>query len=173
MKQILVTLVVTSALVFLVQIAQSAEPQTVGLIENVRVDPGGLIFRAKLDTGADHCSINAQNVHRFKRQGERLVRFQIVNDEGRSVTIERRLVRVAKIKRPTGERHKRPVVMLAVCLGSLYREVQVNLVDRTQFRNKLILGRSFMKDALLVNPAVKHTIEPKCPPKPSDSPVKE
>lgn len=162
MKRILMVFMVTSALALMVRNAGSGEMRTVGLIENVRVDPGGLSFRAKLDTGADHCSVNAQSIHRFKRKGVRWVRFRLVDDEGRSIPFERKLVRVTKIKRAADKRQKRPVVMLTICLGTLSREVQVSLVDRTQFRNQMILGRSFMKGALLVNPSQSHTVEPQC-----------
>lgn len=149
-----------------VQSMASEKMQVVGLIENVRVDPEGLVFSAKMDTGADHSSVNARGVHRFKRKGEKWVRFRIVNDEGRSVTLERKLVRSARIKRPLGKSHKRPVVMLRICLGTFSREVQVNLVDRSRFRNKFLVGRSFMRDALLVDPSRAFTVQPQCPQRP-------
>jgi hypothetical protein len=137
--------------------------QAVGLVEPVRIDPSGLVVDAKLDTGADNSSIHASHVVRFKRRGESWVRFQVVNSEGKSETLERELVRIAKIKRPTGKSQKRPVVMLGVCLGNTYREVQVTLVDRSQFRYRMIIGRSFLVDDFLVDPSKKYTVRPVCP----------
>ena len=137
--------------------------QTVGLVESVRIDPSGLVVDAKVDTGADNSSIHASNVVRFKRRGESWVRFQVVNSEGKSETLERELVRVAKIKSPTGKSQKRPVVMLGVCLGNTYREVQVTLVDRSRFSYRMIIGRSFLVDDFLVDPSKKYTVRPVCP----------
>jgi len=134
----------------------------VGLIEDVTINPGGLILGAMLDTGADHSSLHAENISRFKRGAERWVRFDLVNAEGDRVTLERQLVRVTKIRRPDDQSQKRPVVMLGVCLGNIYREIEVNLVERGRFRNKLLLGRSFMKDKLLVDPSKKNTVKPTC-----------
>lgn len=140
----------------------------VGVIEHVRVDPGGLIFSAKLDTGADHSSLHARSIHRFKRGGESWVRFKMVNDQGQSVQLERKLVRLTRIKSPEGKQRRRPVVMLTLCLGNISRSVQVNLVNRSRLRNKMIVGRSFMRNALVVDPARKFTVEPKCPQQPEE-----
>jgi hypothetical protein len=151
---VLLTIGVTSA---------AAESRTVvGLVEEVKVTPGGLTLEAKLDTGADHSSLHAVNISRFRRGSERWVRFDVVNAEGDRVTLERELARVARVKRPEDRPQKRPTVMLGVCLGNVYKEIEVNLVDRSRFRTKMLIGRSFMKDKLLVDPSKKFTVKPTC-----------
>lgn len=137
--------------------------QEVGLVESVRIEPSGLIVDAKVDTGADNSSVHASDVVRFKRRGESWVRFQVVNREGKSETLERELLRVAKIKRPTGKSGKRPVVTLGVCLGTTYKEVEVTLVDRSRFRYRMIIGRSFLGNDFVVDPSKKYTAQPDCP----------
>ncbi len=163
MKAFVFVVLIVIPIMSAMQVIASEPMKVVGLIENVRVDPGGLIFSAKLDTGADHCSVNAHSVHRFKRKGERWVRFQLITGDGTAVSLERQLVRLATIKRHGGKKHKRPVVMLTICLGTVSREVQVNLVDRSRFNYKMLIGRSFMRDAFLVDPSRKFTVEPQCP----------
>ncbi|MFH1115829.1 MAG: RimK/LysX family protein [Pseudomonadota bacterium] len=163
MKTSVSALIIVIPLVLAIQASASEQMKTVGLIENVRVAPGGLIFSAKMDTGADHSSVDALSVHRFKRKGVRWVRFRLIADDGRSVTLERELVRLTAIKKPGMKKHTRPVVMLTICLGTVSREVQVNLVDRSRFNYKMLIGRSFMKDAFLVDPSRKFTVEPQCP----------
>jgi hypothetical protein len=152
----------------MVHCGASSETPVVGLQENVRVDPGGLIFAAKLDTGADHSSIHAEDVSLLERDGETWVRFQLVTAEGRSVQLERKLVRLARIKKAVGKKKARPVVTLRICRGSISREIEVNLVDRSGFRNRMIIGRSFMTDALLVDPSRQFTAEPRCPRRPAE-----
>lgn len=142
--------------------------EVVGLVETVRIQPSGLIVDAKIDTGADNSSIHASDVHRFKRRGDSWVRFRVENREGKSETLERELVRVARVKRPSGKSQKRPVVMLGICLGTIYREVEVSLVDRSRFRYRMIIGRSFLGKDFLVDPSKKYLREPACRDRPGD-----
>jgi hypothetical protein len=168
MKPFLFALLIVIPIASAMQAIGSEPLKVVGLVENVRVDPEGLIFKAKLDTGADHSSVNAQSIHRFKRRGVRWVRFQLVTGDGRTVSLEQELVRLVSIKGPGGKKRRRPVVMLTICLGTVSREVQVNLVDRSRFNYKMLIGRSFMRDAFLVDPSLKFTAEPQCPQRPTE-----
>jgi hypothetical protein len=140
----------------------AAQKKVVGWIEKVRIYPGGLIIRAKLDTGADNSSLDATNLTEFQRDGRRWVRFDLDNHEGEKVTIERPLLREANIKRHFHKAQKRPVIKIGVCLGSIYKETEVNLVDRTGFNYRMLIGRKFMEGAVIIDPAVKYTVEPNC-----------
>ncbi|MDQ7783353.1 MAG: RimK/LysX family protein [Desulfomonilaceae bacterium] len=168
MKVFLFALLIVTPMALTVQTSASEKTTVVGLIEDVRVDPGGLIFSAKMDTGADHSSVNAQSIHRFRRRGVRWVRFDLVNADGTTASLERRLVRLVTIKRSEGKKSKRPVVRLTICMGTISREVEVNLVDRSRFNYKMLIGRSFMEDNVLVDPSRKFTIEPQCPQQPTE-----
>ena len=48
-----------------------ADKTLVGWLEHVVVSEAGLILEAKLDTGADTSSLHAENIHRFRRDGNR------------------------------------------------------------------------------------------------------
>lgn len=136
---------------------------TVGWIERVRVFPGDLVMDAKIDTGADNSSINALNQEEFTKDGKKWIKFTMTNDQGQTVTIERPIVRTAKIKRrKSKDRHLRPVVILGLCIAGVYRETEVNLADRDRFKYQLLIGRSFIRDRLLVDPSAKYTAEPIC-----------
>jgi hypothetical protein len=141
---------------------QAGEKQIVGWVEQVRLYPEDLVLDAKLDTGALHCSLDAENLNYFTRQGAEWVRFDVVTKKGRKYTLERPLVGQAKIKRHFNQSQKRPVVRLGVCVGKYYQETDVNLVDRSGFQFPMLIGRVFMKGALVIDPAVKHTVEPRC-----------
>ena len=78
------------------------------------------------------------------------------------MVVERRLVRTARIKRHRGMRQQRPVVRMGICVGNYYREAEVNLVDRSNFKYPLLIGRSFMGDRLLIDPSTQFTLEPGC-----------
>jgi hypothetical protein len=139
-----------------------------GWVERAKIYPGEMILDARLDTGAKNGSINARDIEPFDRKGAPWVRFRIVNRDGSSLALERPLVREVKIQRHFGKRQRRPVVMLGVCVGDLYREVQVSLVNRTGFIYPMLIGRSFMKKQLVVDPAQRFTAPPKCSQAPKD-----
>jgi hypothetical protein len=136
--------------------------QIVGRIEKVKICPENILFKAKLDTGADHSSLDASQITEFKRDGEKWVRFKVVNFRGQKRTFEKRLVRYAKIKRKILKSVERPVVRLSICLGEHFKEVEFNLTDRTGFNYRMLIGCSFMEGACIVDPAKKFISEPKC-----------
>ncbi|MGQ0594549.1 MAG: ATP-dependent zinc protease family protein [Gammaproteobacteria bacterium] len=140
----------------------------VGWVERVKIYPGEMILEAKLDTGAKRSSIDARDIETFERKGVTWVRFRIVNRDGNKLALERPLVRETKIQRHFGKRQRRPVVKLGVCVGDLYREVQVSLVTRKGFIYPMLIGRMFMKKQLLVDPALRYTVAPKCAQAPKD-----
>ena len=133
-----------------------------GRLEIVRIYPGNLRLRARLDTGARNSSLDAQDITEFKLNGERWIRFNVTNHRGKSVTLERKVHRVAKIKRKLGRSRERLVIKLGICLGGIFREVEVNLVDRSGFNYPMLIGRSFMENHLVVDPSVKFVTKPNC-----------
>jgi len=133
-----------------------------GWVEKARLSPSNLVLSAKLDTGADHSSLNVTDLTTFQRDGEDWVRFRVAGDNGETASIERRLIRIAKIKRHAGPRQERPVVKLGVCIGNYFGETEVNLVDRSRFKYQLLIGRSFMQQGFLVDPSAQYISEPQC-----------
>src|SRR3972149_3308305 len=129
------------------------DKKLIGWVEKVKVYPGGIEYRAKIDTGARNPSINARNIVEFERDGQPWVRFDLVRKKQARATLELPLVRQATIKRHFGKQQHRYVVMLGICLGGIYRETQVTLVDRTGFLYDLLLGRRFLKGEFIIDPS--------------------
>lgn len=136
--------------------------------EYVKVYPSGMKFKAKLDSGAKTSSLNATEIEQFERGDEEWIRFTIENDEGEKATLERKLVRTVKIKEHSGESQRRPVVKMGICLATMYKEVEVNLVDRSDFTTGMLIGRTFMEDDVLIDPASTYTHNPDCNRKSAD-----
>lgn len=134
----------------------------VGWIEKVRISPGDLIIHAKLDTGAKHSSLNVPSMDQFERDGEQWVGFEVIDRSGKKTRLERKVFRIAKIKKHEEELQERPVVLLGICLGYIYKEVQVTLVDRSGFDYQMLVGRSFLRTDFLINPAMRYSIDPGC-----------
>ena len=140
----------------------AATPLTVGWVERVRIYPGAITLEAKLDTGATTSSLGADRIDTFRRDGRRWVAFEIEGGDKTRVRIERPLVRMVRIKDRGVRSRERPVVMLGVCVGPVYHETEVNLVDRSEFNYPMLVGRSFLSHGLAVDAGRKFTIEPAC-----------
>lgn len=143
-------------------ISEAAETTVLGWVEKARIYPGGLKIVAKMDTGADNSSLNVTKWEKISRGGKDWIRFTVRNESGEALEIERELLRMAKIKRHKGASHVRPVVKLGICIGNIYKEAQVNLYDRSRFKYNMLIGRSFMKGPILIDPSKKLNGEPYC-----------
>ncbi len=131
----------------------------VGWVEYATILPENLKIKAKLDTGARNSSLNAVNIVEFKRAGEAFARFDLTNWKGRTETIEAQVIRITKIKQHNSEPERRPVIRVTICLGPVCKEVEVNLVNRSNFNYQMLIGRSFLKGEFAVDPSRTFTIK--------------
>jgi hypothetical protein len=136
--------------------------QVIGWVEKAALVEVNLLVHAKIDTGADHSSLNAADYQLIDKKDGQWVRFRVTNREGLSVIIEKQLLRYANIKRKNQPPEKRPVVELAICIGNVYKIVAVSLVDRSNYDYQMLIGRSFLSENSLVDSAMQYTTKPEC-----------
>ncbi|AYC32700.1 ATP-dependent zinc protease [Pseudomonas cavernae] len=143
----------------------AADKTVYGLNEYAQLADFDQQVAAKLDTGAKTASLSARDIKRFKRDGETWVRFYLAIDDAQSHPFERPLARISKIKRRAGDYNAeeektytaRPVIELAVCMGSTLRTIEVNLTDRSAFQYPLLIGSEALKRFnALVDPSLKY-----------------
>ncbi|MDY7560536.1 ATP-dependent zinc protease [Pseudomonas sp. 10B1] len=153
-------------------VSLAADKTLYGLNEYAALSDIDLEVAAKLDTGAKTASLSARDITRFRRNGERWVRFYLAIDDAHTHPIEKPLARVSKIKRRASDYDSdddkkytaRPVISLAVCMGTASRTIEVNLTDRSAFQYPLLIGSEALKhfDAL-VDPSLKYAAgKPAC-----------
>jgi len=142
--------------------APAGAKEVVGWVENTRIYPGGIVIKSKIDSGAKTSSLNCQCITPVKRNGQDWVSFSVKNHKGEIAMIEKPIDRVARIKRHFGERQERYVVKLGICLGSVYREEDVTLVDRSGFNYQILVGRNFLKGDFLIDAGRTFVNEPSC-----------
>jgi len=136
--------------------------EIVGWTEKAVIYPGGLKLRAKIDTGAKTSSLNCECTNFFEKDGEPWVRFSVIDYEGEQIWLERKIERIVKIKRHFGGMQERPVVMLGICLGSVYRETEVNIIDRSGLKYPMLIGRKFLEGKFLVDSGTQFVNPPQC-----------
>lgn len=145
------------------QAGAAAEQRIFGWVEWVTLTDTGLRLKAKLDTGAATSSIHAENIERFKRDGVRMVKFDLVDPDSRQAIVrELEVERSVKIREHDGSFQRRPVVAMEICIGGLSRTIEVNLVDRSQFIYPFLLGRSAMSGKVIVDPGETFTATLSC-----------
>lgn len=142
--------------------APAAEKLPAGWTEYVHLYPGKVELSAKLDTGADNSSLDAKALKQFVRSGQAWVEFEVSDRFGKTKKFELKAVRIAKIRRHGGKVEERPVVMLGICLGQVYYEAEVNLVDRSGLDHPMLIGRSFMSSRVVVDPSQTYVLSPAC-----------
>jgi hypothetical protein len=136
-----------------------------GWVESVLVGKRQMALKAKLDTGAETSSLDASDIRYLRRRpsGQRFVEFRLSDeDSGRTVNFKKRLVREARIKQHDGSFQTRPVVIVSICLGDHLQNVEVTLIDRSEFLYPVLLGRRALAGLAVVDPDLTFTRDPNC-----------
>jgi len=163
------------SLLFLIGVAGPAsarEPLQLGWLERIRLEPWGIVAKAKLDTGAKTAAIHATDIERFEKDGKRWARFKLALDhrdpKSETFLVERPIVRDVKIKMRGVKKNfdARPTVKLQFCLGGKRYEALFTLVNRGKFNYPVLLGRRFLADLAVIDPAAKYNSTPTCPKNP-------
>lgn len=138
-------------------------PTRFGWIEPVLILNDQIELKAKLDSGAKTSSLDATNIEYFEWNGKTWIRFTITDPVlDVPFTLERPRVRDVLIKRHNTETQRRPVVLMEICIGNYVREVEVNLIDRSRFLYRLLLGRSALEGIAVIDPQSTLLSQPKC-----------
>jgi len=136
--------------------------EVVGWVEKVKLYPGELLVKAKVDSGAKTSSLNCRCYNFFQRDGKEWVKFTIVNEAGEATELEQPIVRIAKVKRHYGETQERPVVKLGLCLGKTYKETEFTLIDRSGLNYQVLVGRQYLEGDFVIDPGETFVRDPVC-----------
>ncbi|WP_423836796.1 ATP-dependent zinc protease [Stutzerimonas stutzeri] len=137
-----------------------------GWVEEGLIMPEETRVKFKLDTGALTSSMHAENIDRFKKDGDDWVRFTVEledmdSDKQVETRLERKVVRKIKV-RGAGGAEDRPVVLMKVCLGNRIHEEQFSLNDRDKMNYPVLIGRRMLEDVGPVDSSKTFTTEPNC-----------
>lgn len=142
--------------------ATHPQRRLLGFVEWVTLESAGLRLKARLDTGAQTSSLHSVDTLPFKRDGKNWVRFHVPVADQRSgdeeaavrvLALERPVKRVVLIKRKGATPQRRYVVELPFCLDGRSHQTEFSLTDRSAFLYPALLGRQFLKDIAVVDPA--------------------
>ena len=132
--------------------ANTSDLKILGWVENAYLVDPGLEIKAKLDTGAETSSMDARIIKKFRKEGKRWIRFTITDREsGEEFVLVRKRIRTIGVVQHDGSRQTRPVVSLEICVDQARLETEVSLIDRTEFKYPLLLGRSALDSFALID----------------------
>jgi len=125
----------------------------VGQLEHIRLDPPGVTYTARIDSGAEGSSIHATNIVNFERDGKRWVKFELdMGKKEEPVTMEREVVRRVIVRQATQDEAERRVkVMMRMTLGSFSDMIEFSLNDRSAMEYPVLIGRDFLRNNAVVD----------------------
>ena len=131
----------------------------IGEVEWIGVSESKYAYTSRIDTGATTCSIHAENIKGFERDGKSWVRFDLVNPNGDGrKSLEKPVSRVAEIKRHGAEPQKRYVVKLHAVYAGFGSELEFSLTDRSAYTYPLLVGRNLLRGTAVVDVSLKNTL---------------
>ncbi|SMP88106.1 Uncharacterized conserved protein [Epsilonproteobacteria bacterium SCGC AD-308-O04] len=120
--------------------------QIIGKTEPVIIYPGNVLLEARIDTGANTTSLDAQNLQIINEDGVDWAIFSL-NGE----LVKHKIIKFVRIKQHGSESLRRPVIKLKVTLGDITQVVKVTLTNRSNFKYRMLIGINFLYDHFVVD----------------------
>lgn len=160
------TTVLITVLAIPMAFAANTPAKVFGWVEEGLIQPEDISVKIKLDTGALTSSMDAKDLERFEREGEKWVRFNVKlkdSDTGEIVStpFERRVERNVKV-RGAGGAERRPIVLMKICIGNQEYREQFSLNNRGKMNYPVLIGRKTLDHLGLVDVSKTFTMEPHC-----------
>lgn len=132
----------------------------IGYVEHVALPLWGAgTIVAKMDTGAD---TSALHVDALELVGATRVAFEVAltGPEGEVPTrVQARIARRGWVRSSNGDEEERIFVRTPIVLAGLTRVVELSLCDRSRMQQPMLLGRSALEGAFLIDPSQVHLAE--------------
>jgi len=112
-------------------------------------------IKAKMDTGARTSTLHAFALEAFSEHGQRRVHFGVHPLQRRlrpQIYCIAEVIDERWVMDSGGHREQRLVIATRVCIGTMTWPIELTLTDRDPMRFRLLIGRSAMRDRLLVDP---------------------
>jgi ribosomal protein S6--L-glutamate ligase len=120
-------------------------------------DLGIPAIKARADSGAKTSSIHAFNIHRFRRNGESWISFEVhpLQDDRRAIIrCEKPIADKRVVKTSSGISETRYVIVARLKLGQQAWDVELTLANRDSMGYRMLLGREAMSGRLIVDPSL-------------------
>jgi len=114
-------------------------------------------IKARVDSGAKTSSMHAFNIHKFRRDGESWVSFEVhplQNDRRTVIRCERPVIDKRVVKSSSGLSETRYVISATIKSGAEIWDIELTLANRDSMGYRMLLGREAMNGRMLVDPSL-------------------
>ena len=114
-------------------------------------------IKARVDSGAKTSSMHAFNIHKFRRDGESWVSFEVhplQNDRRTVIRCERPVIDKRVVKSSSGVSETRYVISAAIKAGGDVWDIELTLANRDSMGYRMLLGREAMHGRIIVDPSL-------------------
>lgn len=128
----------------------------IGPVAPVAENVSGLVFKARVDTGASRCSLHVAEWEIEDADAEmsanvgKTIHFRLVNRQGDSQWVTRQIAEVDLVRTSEAE-EMRYLVPLSLSYQGVEREVLVSLNDRSKMNFAMLLGRNYLAGEFVVD----------------------
>jgi hypothetical protein len=118
----------------------------------------GLVYSAKVDSGAETTSLHAKDIHTYekiqlsKNGNNKLlfVRFKTTDDNGKEQIIEKTVSRQSVVRSASGSK-MRIFIKERIWIGGKSFKVEINLADRSNLSKKMLIGKNIIQLGYLID----------------------
>lgn len=122
-----------------------------GALEYAHLSGVDTPLKARIDTGAETSSLDGRDIEEFKKNGKPWVRFKLYSNE-QAFNVELPVSRFVSIKRQGGlESQRRPVVSMKVKVGTVSKDTEFTLRDRSSYEFPVLIAEQFLANTALVD----------------------
>ena len=131
----------------------------IGAVEPIYLPPMKSPFLSRIDTGAMTSSLDASDLKRFERDGEKWASFTVINREtGEKHVFEKPISRRLRIKRVGDDEH-RVTVEMDVKMGGEKFKADFSVNTRNDFEYQTLIGRNILSGRAIVDVSVSNTLK--------------
>ena len=116
---------------------------------------------AKIDTGANLATIDADDIKFFTRKDVKYVKFTV---KKRNNTVRKTSAPLAGFKRirsSNGDVERRPYIKTDILMDGITKNIELTLTDRGPMDYTMLIGRKALGRRWMVNPSISFMTKPK------------
>jgi len=130
--------------------------EVVGYVESVDLAEMELFgLDAKIDTGADSCSLHCDDIH-VEDGAVTFLLYDKVHEayHGKKMTLP--IHKIKKVKSSNGRSEERVFIKSSIKLGSKTYQAEISLTNRENMKYPMLIGRRFLSHHYLIDVSRKY-----------------
>jgi len=133
------------------------EKAIIGRLESIALPELAITdLQVRVDTGAKTSSLHVDNIAKIKKNGKRMVTFDLhpdVHNVDHIVSCQALIHDIRRVKSSNGTSEQRYVIATPVKLGDELWTIEITLTDRSDMSYLMLFGREAIGERFLVDPS--------------------